>query len=221
MSKNKNKKIIRFVESLVILPLATMSTPLGPIPNSIDLTQSPQAVFIQKENIETLGLMAFNQAMDAKEEQRLIDEARAEAIDEYFTGLPLEGHGAGMIEASNMYDLDWRLIPAIAMRETTGGKFACPKTVKRTGDIRYSYNVFGWGSCKITFNSYEDAFETLARNLSGNNPNTAYHYAGKDVEEILKAYNPPSIVPKYAPQVMKIMNDIGSKNLGSESLAQA
>ena len=47
----------------------------------------------------------------------------------------------------------------------------------------------------------------------GNNPNTAYHYANKNTEGILKAYNPPSIVPDYSNKVFKVMNIIGLKEL--------
>jgi hypothetical protein len=131
--------------------------------------------------------------------------------------LPLAGHGMGMVLAAEKYNLDWRIIPAIAMRETTGGKKACPITYKKTGDIRYIYNVFGWGSCSIKFESYEEGFETLARNLSGNNPRTAYHYSGKNTVDILKSYNPPSVVKDYSTQVLKIMDKIDSISIDNES----
>ena len=53
----------------------------------------------------------------------------------------------------------------------------------------------------------------MARNLGGNNPKTAKHYADKTTDQILKAYNPPSIVPHYAEQVISIMNEIGAENI--------
>ena len=118
--------------------------------------------------------------------------------------MPLEGMGKKMVEESIKNDLDWRLLAAISVRESTGGKFDC---------VKVSYNPFGWGSCKIGFDSNEDAIETVAKNLGGNNPNTARHYSGKTTREILKAYNPPSIVPKYVDQVISIMNEIGDKDL--------
>ena len=91
---------------------------------------------------------------------------------------------------------------AIAVRESTGGKFDCKKVEN---------NPFGWGSCKIGFDTIDESIETVARNLGGNNPNTAYHYSGKDTKAILQKYNPPSIVPRYAQQVMSIMNEIGNE----------
>src|SRR6185436_16878132 len=124
---------------------------------------------------------------------------RAAAIDAYFKArnMPLDGTGMTMVLAAEKNDLDWRLLPAIAVRESTGGRHECQ---------RVANNAFGWGSCKIGFKSNEQAIETVARNLGGNNPNTEHHYAGKNTKEILQKYNPPSIVPKYAQQVMSIMD---------------
>ena len=50
----------------------------------------------------------------------------------------------------------------------------------------------------------------MARNLGGNNPNTARSYDNKSIKQILQAYNPPYVAPKYASQVMAIMDDLGS-----------
>jgi hypothetical protein len=203
----QNKKLIRFVESFLLLPIMTISTPsLGNIPQSSTDTVSIPQIVLKKENIVTEGLLALNQVLDAKVN---VDEVRANAIDSYFKEreMPLSGYGAKMVEEANKNDLDWRLLPAISVRESTGGKFACKKV---------KFNPFGWGSCKIGFDSYDKAIETVARNLGGNNPKTKQHYDNKTTEEILKAYNPPSIVPKYVPQVMKIMDAIGEIDLGEE-----
>jgi len=197
----KNKKIIRFVESLIMLPLATMGMPSGLL-NPMDIMQVPQSVFIQKENIETSGFLAFNQVMDSKELTK--KQAYADAIDAYYAkyNLPLEGMGMKMVEAAEEHGLpDWRLLPAIGMQESTGGKFAC------------NYNPFGWASCEVEFNSFEEAIDTVAWNLGGNNPNTAQYYQGEDTEGILGVYNPPHIAPKYVPEVMNIMDDIGELEL--------
>jgi len=132
-------------------------------------------------------------------------DTRAEKIDAYFEerNLPLSGYGEKMVAEADLHGVDWRLIPAIAMRESTGGLHACKKA---------SYSPFGWGSCKINFDSYDHSIEVLARNLGGNNPKTSHYYDGKDVRGILETYNPPSVVPKYADQVMKIMDEIQNIN---------
>ena len=201
---NKNN-LIRFVQSLMFLPFMTGTTVhLGSI--ILNATQDTnQTVFIQKENIEADGLLAFNQVLDQKAKDL---KAKADAIDNYFKShdMPLFGMGVKMMEEAEKNELDWRLLPAIAVRESTGGKFDCKKVEN---------NPFGWGSCKIGFNSIDEAIETVAKNLGGNNPNTEKHYDNKTTKQILRAYNPPSIVPHYAEQVISIMNVIGEENLAT------
>ena len=208
----KKNNLIRFVQSLVMLPMITSPLALG----NIDKIETTQSALVQKINIDAKGTLALNKIAEAEAE---LLEAKAEAIDTYFRerGMPLAGHGMGMVLAAEKYDLDYRLLAAIAVRETTGGLAACPVTYKRTGDMGYKYNVFGWGSCKIRFESYEAGFEVLAKNLSGNNPKTAYHYDDKTTKEILRAYNPPSIVPRYAEQVITIMDNIGKQDVAITS----
>lgn len=143
-------------------------------------------------------------------ETKLVDgltvEQRAAKIDAFFTAkgnLPLTGQGITFVTYSDKYGIDWRIIAAKSFRETTGGKFACKKD---------KFNAFGWGSCRgEKFDSYEDAIETVTRNLSGNNPNTAYFYKGKTVDEIIDAYNPPSVAPKgYKKDIKNIMDAIAN-----------
>lgn len=199
-----NKKLIRLVKSFILLPIATVSLPLGSITkDNYDVAQVPQVVLSQKQNIEADGFVAFNQVMSRRADKGL--KSKADAIDAYFRArkMPLKGMGMVMAEAADKYGLDYRLIPAISVIESTGGKNACQ---------RVEHNFFGWGSCKISFNSDEEAIETVARNLGGKNPNTKYHYSGKDTREILQKYNPPSVVPDYADKVMSVMDAIGESD---------
>ena len=124
---------------------------------------------------------------------------KADAIDAYFAknDAPLEGYGMKFVLEAEKNVIDWRLLPAIAMRESTGGKHAC-KSVKNS--------VFGYGSCKMSFNSIEESIEVVAESLGGNNPSTARHYDNKTVTQILKKYN--SVIPGYSSQVIKIMKAI-------------
>jgi hypothetical protein len=161
-----------------------------------------QNVLAQKYNIQTPGLVAT----ERKDDLGALRQLKANAIDAYFEArnMPMHGTGLKMVEEAEKNNLDWRLLPAIAVRESTGGKNACN---------RASYNAFGWGSCRIGFKSNEEAIKTVALNLGGNNPKTERHYRGdKTVIELLQAYNPPSIVPNYAKQVISIMNTIGDEN---------
>lgn len=203
----QNKNIIRFVGSLVLLPITTISLPFGDLPKKAnDFITSPQVVIAQNFSRE---ISLSNISEEAEAEANIL-KMKAEAIDAYFQkyNMPLEGYGMKMVQEAEKNEIDWRLIGAIAVRESTGGIHACKKV---------GYNPFGWGSCKIGFDSYDEAIEIVARNLGGNNPNTVHHYGDKNTKEILQKYNPPSIVPKYADQVISIMNKIGAENPVFES----
>lgn len=200
----KKTNLIRFVQSLVLLPVMTMSLPINSV-GSIHSNEIRPNVLVAQMNTQTFGTLALNQAAVQEAEALKI---KAEAIDTYFADrdMPLAGTGMKMVLEAEKNDLDWRLLAAIAVRESTGGKFECKKVAN---------NAFGWGSCKIGFKSNDEAIETVGRNLGGNNPKTAKHYDDKTIIQILRAYNPPSIVPKYAEQVMKIMDAIGSAELST------
>ena len=97
-----------------------------------------------------------------------------------------------MIEIADKYNLDWRLLPAISVRESSGGKQMCKN------------NPFGWGSCKITFNSLNEAIEIVGYKLF-NLP----VYKDKTTERKLYYYN-GTVLPSYPSEVIAIMNSIGS-----------
>ncbi|MEZ0209043.1 MAG: hypothetical protein ACAH17_02620 [Candidatus Paceibacterota bacterium] len=127
-----------------------------------------------------------------------IRKEKAEAIDTYFKerSMPLEGTGMTFVLVAEKYGLDWTLLPAIGIRESSGGKAAC------------GHNPFGWGSCKLhNFGSYEQAIEALGKNLGGANEKTARYYAGKSTKEKLYYYN-GTVVPTYPDEVIAIMKKV-------------
>lgn len=144
----------------------------------------------------------------AKNKER---EEKAKNIDTYFASmnLPLAGYGAAFVASAEKYDLDYRLLPAIAMRESTGGKFGCP--------FGNEANVFGWHSCKTKFKTYEEAIDKVAEHLAGEIKTTRGFYANKSVRQKLRIYN--SVIPPYVDQVIAIMNRI-EKAPVYESLAK-
>ena len=74
---------------------------------------------------------------------------------------PLYDHADFIVKVSDAYELDFRLIPAIAMQESTACK-AIPVN---------SYNCWGWGIYGTTvtrFDSYDDAIETVAKGIKEN-----------------------------------------------------
>ena len=138
-----------------------------------------------------------------KKEKDVIDK-RVEKIRAYFHRyhLPLEKEARYFVESADRYGLDWTLLPAIGMIESTGGKFACRGN---------SHNAFGWHSCKKSFPSYQASIDFISKSLAGKEEKTKKYYAkfkGKDVKGILETYNPPYIVSDYAAKVMREMKRI-------------
>ncbi|MCI0542324.1 hypothetical protein L0Y69_01025 [bacterium] len=136
--------------------------------------------------------------------QEQIDKARktqADKIDAYFRErkMPLAGFGEEMVVAAEEHDLDWRLLPAIAVRESSGGKHMC------------GHNPFGWASCKVRFGSVEKAIDTVALHLGGNHPNTDQYYSG-GTREKLHSYN-GTVIPTYVDEVENIMDRIEAQEV--------
>ena len=129
----------------------------------------------------------------------------AAQIDKYFKdrSMPLAGEGMDFVLAAEKYGLDYRLLPSIAVRESSGGKHAC-----------YN-NPFGWGSCKIKFKNYDEAINAVGRNLGGANKNTARYYAQKSSAEKLYYYN-GTVVPSYPSEVLSIMEKMGNIQIDTE-----
>ena len=89
-------------------------------------------------------------------------DARPVLVENFLreNGSPMIGYGEIFIAAADKYDLDWRLLPAIAFQESTLGK----------NTIFGSHNAFGWGvldnSTKgMSFDSWDEAIFTVAKGL--------------------------------------------------------
>lgn len=110
-------------------------------------------------------------------------DARAEIVRQFFEKYksPLEPYAKHVIEAADTYDVDFRLIPAIAMQESN----LCLKAPKDSNNC-WGFGIYGM---KVTrFPSYPEAIETVTRTL-------AREYKGKGLhtpEEIMRKYTPSS-----------------------------
>lgn len=181
----KHKINLTFLQSMIVMPLMAMSIAQA-TPGSATILTEVNA----QNQVPVLSEADMRERADI-----------AAKIDTYLSdrNMPLAGYGAKMVEVAYENDLDPYLIPAIAVRESTGGKFAC-----KTHDNNY----WGWASCKVGFETMDVAIEKIGQHLGGNHPKTSSYYKDKDVKGILRTYNPPSVVPQYANQVMSIMTKI-------------
>jgi hypothetical protein len=133
-------------------------------------------LFISPDQNRTLStVLAANKQLDL--------DVKAAKIDAFFAmyGLPMEGKGQKLVEAATENGLSPYEIAVVSIVESTGGKFACPNDPN---------NAFGWNSCHgAKFKSMDDAIDTVAKTISGNNPKTASYYAGKDFNTRFQVYN--------------------------------
>lgn len=94
----------------------------------------------------------------------------------------LSEYSQTFVEVSDKYNLDYRLLPAIAMQESNGGK----KVIKN------SYNPFGYGiygDLVISFKGWEEAIERVGKALKED-------YIGQGLTtpaKIMVKYTPPSL----------------------------
>ena len=198
----KTNTILKYVSSIIIIPLTAGSFALPHFMSAANSIPSVAAMHIAASAMAEPELnVKFGKAEPINPELKSVDD-RAAKIDAYYRkfGLPLAGYGKVMVEAADKNGLDWRLIPAFAMIESTAGKFGCQSVPN---------NDFGWASCKVGFASREQAINAIAEHLAGNRSATAHYYAGKDTREIIETYNPPSIVPDYADKIFGVMHKIG------------
>jgi hypothetical protein len=108
-------------------------------------------------------------------------DARTESLRSFFkkNNSPLEPYAQNFIDNAEKYNLDFRLMPAIAMQESN----LCKKSPKD------SFNCWGFGvyGKKVTrFESFEEGIESVAKTLS-----EKYHSIGLiSPEEIMTKYTP-------------------------------
>jgi|WetSurMetagenome_2_1015567.scaffolds.fasta_scaffold631906_2 hypothetical protein len=121
-------------------------------------------------------------------------DPRLEALREYFAlgNCPALAYSEEFLRAADTYNLDWTLLPSIAIIETSGGKCA------------RDYNLFGWDNGRARFPSAPRAIDHVAFALA------EYEiYRSKNLDGLLTTYNP--VVPNYGIRVKSVMKNIGRR----------
>lgn len=109
-----------------------------------------------------------------------ITDMRPYLVANFLKGKPLEPHSQYIIEVSDKYGIDFRLIPAIAMKESGAGS---------AGKVG-SYNAWGFENGKTSFTSWEEAIDKVGKTLKE-------RYIAKGMvtpEQIMPVYAPPQIL---------------------------
>jgi hypothetical protein len=86
-------------------------------------------------------------------------------------GTPLEAEALVLVQAADRAGIDWRLLPAIAIKESGGGARPC------------GYNAWGYDACQgPTFGSWAEGAAVVAATLA------APPYAGEDTASALSIW---------------------------------
>lgn len=113
-----------------------------------------------------------------------ISDGRANLVEDFFKGYksPLSEFADTFVKVADQYHLDYRLLPAISMQESNGGKRL----------INDSYNPFGYGiygSLVVKFSSWEEGIERVGKALREDYLDKGLNTPG----QIMTKYTPPSL----------------------------
>jgi hypothetical protein len=179
------KKIIFVTIFFAIAPIALGTSLLS----LLTITKPPERQATKSNpvtQLSTSGIQVFAALppiLPSVSGQVLGLDARKEIIRQYLTrhDSPLQRHADLVVATADKYDLDYRLITAIAMKES-----GLCKVIPDN-----SFNCWGWGIHSrgiLKFDSYEEGIEKVSRGLKENYIERGY----TTPEEIMKKYANPN-----------------------------
>lgn len=145
-----------------------------------------------------------NQISDEVSARQLDPEAQVLATYLAEFDSPLQYHAQDFVDAARTYNLDWKMLPAIAGVESTFGKF-----------IPGGYNAWGWGvygNQAIYFSSWKEAIFTIAAGLKKN-------YLDRGLTNPYSMNRSYAASPYWGGKVSYFMNDLEkyAKNYQAEA----
>lgn len=145
-------------------------------------------------NTGVAGVEANSDNTPAVVEVKRLDE-RAKILSGYLAkyNSPMQYHAQDFIDAANQYNLDWKMLPAIAGVESTFGRF-----------IPGGYNAYGWGvygTQAIYFASWREGMFAVAKGLREN-------YLNKGLQDPYSMNRIYAASPFWGRKVTYFMNDL-------------
>ncbi len=122
-----------------------------------------------------------------------IVDKRPERLEAFFQsfGCPAPHHVKEYLGTADSFDIDYRLLPAISVLESTCGVH------------QRLNNRWGWDSARKGFASFRAGLEYIAHQLT-----EGRYFKGKTLEEKVHMYNPK---PEYSLLIKKLMRKIDDK----------
>jgi hypothetical protein len=121
----------------------------------------------------------------------IVRDLRTERLTRFFKtyNCPLPHRVREYLDAADRYRIDYRLLPAISVRETTCGL------------TQWRNNYWGYHPGRQAFLTVEEGIAFVSQQLA-----EGEFYKGKSLDQKLFTYNPR---PKYPFEVRSIMSEIG------------
>jgi hypothetical protein len=118
------------------------------------------------------------------------EDSRLKTLRKFFLTLncPLAPVAEIFVAEADSHNLDWRLLPSLAVIESGGGR------------VSRGNNIFGWNNGHASFATLGAAIHQVARTLADGNA-----YRNKGLLSLLRTYNP---VQGYAEKVQSMMSQI-------------
>jgi hypothetical protein len=145
-------------------------------------------------NIEQINVEEIEENVQTISKEQIAYNNKVSNIKKYLSsrGAPLANYAEDFVKAAEYYDIDYRLVAAISIIESSGGKH----TFK-------PYNAWGWG--KSGFESWTDGIWTVSKGLA------KYYSLGMTTpKSISKSYCPPS-ADSWARKVSYVMSVISNQ----------
>jgi hypothetical protein len=130
-----------------------------------------------------LGLLGANSATSTSQTAPHPDYAqdvRLLKIKSFFVDrkAPAAAHAEDFLLAADRHGLDWRLLPSVALIESSGAKYYT------------NNNILGWDNGRVAFPTVGAGIHHVARRLA-----ESPLYRGKSLDEKLTLYNPNRSYP--------------------------
>jgi len=161
--------------------------------SALNIVQKDSAAYIPDEKIveETTEKIEEEVIDEEISPKTTVDPEQIAKVKEYLSqrNAPLAEYADVIVSAAVEYNIDYRLVAAISVIESEGGK-----------NCFRAYNAWGWG--RMSFDSWEDGIYTVTEGLS------KYYAKGATTPALIsQSYCPPS-AESWASKVEYVMNQI-------------
>jgi hypothetical protein len=197
--KRKNiknsRKIVAYIIGVLLIGQAVKSAESDSRITLLSSVETPSYAYDLEENkFEPIDYSQSLKEVNEDIESIKVDRNKVKRVERYLAtrSAPLASYSEYMVKISQKYNLDYRLIPAISIVESNGGKYAYRP-----------YNAWGWGGAKgYSFTSWEQSISTVAVGLS------KYYSSGLVTPQLIAPRYNPHTPNQWAGKVSYIMSQM-------------